>query len=176
MVFRQTQLLCWLLVQPLRICFSTKWLEKMRINKIILTILAAIILSYSITYGAIDAFATPATFSPAPEVGTANGNTVVGDNDTFRQFLTCMLDTDGDNDISEEEITSVLEAGSEEPVNVEEGEIKDCFEPLYVTGTAAASPSSSANVDSTDVAEAEDSATEEDEESGETDEGVAEEE
>jgi hypothetical protein len=29
----------------------------------------------------------------------------------------------------------VLEAGSDEPVIVEEGEIKDCFEPLYVTGT-----------------------------------------
>ncbi|MGA8106392.1 MAG: hypothetical protein WB815_07025 [Nitrososphaeraceae archaeon] len=97
----------------------------MRINKIILPILAATILSYSITYGAIDAFATPATFSPAPDVGTPDGNTVVGDNDTFRQFLTCMLDTDGDNDISEEEITTVVEAGSEDPVIVEEGEIKD---------------------------------------------------
>ena len=143
----------------------------MRINKIILTILTATILSYSITYGATDAFATPATFSPAPDVGSPDGNTVVGDNDTFRQFMTCMLDTDGDDNISEEEITTVLEAGSEDPVIVEEGEIKDCFEPLYVTGTGTASPSSSANVDSTDVAEADDSATEEDEESGETDAG-----
>jgi hypothetical protein len=65
----------------------------------------------------------------------------------------------------------VLEAGSEDPVIIEEGEIKDCFEPLYVTGTGTASPSSSANVDSTDVAGTEDSATEEDEESGETDAG-----
>jgi hypothetical protein len=81
-----------------------------------------------------------------------------------------MLDTDGDDNISEEEITTVLEAGSDDPVIVEEGEIKDCFEPLYVTGTGTASPSSSANVDSTDVAEA-DSATEEDEESSETDDG-----
>lgn len=143
----------------------------MRINKIILTILAATILSYSITYGAIYAFATPARFSPAPDVGSTDVNTVVGDNDTFRQFLTCMLDTDGDDNISEEEIATVLEAGSEDPVIVEEGEIKDCFEPLYVTGTGTASPSSSANVDSTDVAEAEDSATEEDEESSETDDG-----
>jgi hypothetical protein len=149
-------------------------LEKMRINKIILTILAATILSYSITYGAIDAFATPATFSPAPDAGSPDGNTVVGDNDTFRQFLTCMLDTDGDDNISEEEIATVLEAGSEDPVIVEEGEIKDCFEPLYVTGTGTASPSSGANVDSTDVAEDEDSSTEEDEESGETDAGGAE--
>jgi hypothetical protein len=170
MGFGQTQLLRWLLVQPLRICFSTKWLEKMRINKIILTILAATILSFSITYGVIDAFATPATFSPAPDAGSPDGNTVVGDNDTFRQFMTCMLDTDGDDNISEEEITTVLEAGSEDPVIVEEGEIKDCFEPLYVTGTGTASPSSSANVDSTDVAE-DDSATEEDEESSETDDG-----
>jgi hypothetical protein len=170
MSFGQIYLLRWLLVQPLRICFSTKWLEKMRINKIILTILAATILSFSITYGAIDAFATPATFSPAPDAGSPDGNTVVGDNDTFRQFMTCMLDTDGDDNISEEEITTVLEAGSEDPVIVEEGEIKDCFEPLYVTGTGTASPSSSANVDSTDVAE-DDSATEEDEESSETDDG-----
>jgi hypothetical protein len=81
-----------------------------------------------------------------------------------------MLDTDGDDNISEEEIATVLEAGSEDPVIVEEGEIKDCFEPLYVTGTGSASPSSGANVDSTDVAEA-DSATEEDEESSETDAG-----
>ena len=147
-----------------------RWLEKMRINKIILTILAATILSYSITYGAIDAFATPATFGPAPGAGSPDVNTVVGDNDTFRQFMTCMLDTDGDDNISEEEITTVLEAGSEDPVIVEEGEIKDCFEPLYVTGTGTASPSSSANVDSTDVAEA-DSATEADEESSETDDG-----
>jgi hypothetical protein len=170
MGFGQIYLLRWLLVQPLRICFSTKWLEKMRINKIILTILAATILSFSITYGVIDAFATPATFSPAPDAGSPDGNTVVGDNDTFRQFMTCMLDTDGDDNISEEEITTVLEAGSEDPVIVEEGEIKDCFEPLYVTGTGTASPSSSANVDSTDVAE-NDSATEEDEESSETDDG-----
>jgi hypothetical protein len=170
MGFGQIYLLRWLLVQPLRICFSTKWLEKMRINKIILTILAATILSFSITYGVIDAFATPATFSPAPDAGSPDGNTVVGDNDTFRQFMTCMLDTDGDDNISEEEITTVLEAGSEDPVIVEEGEIKDCFEPLYVTGTGTASPSSSANVDSTDVAE-DDSATEEDEESSETDDG-----
>jgi len=143
----------------------------MRINKIILTILAATILSYSITYGAIDAFATPATFSPAPDAGSTDVNTVVGDNDTYRQFLTCMLDTDGDDNISEEEIATVLEAGSEDPVIVEEGEIKDCFEPLYVTGTGTASPSSGANVDSTDTAEADDSATEEDEESSETDAG-----
>ena len=134
----------------------------MRINKIILTIQAATILSFSITYGGIDAFATPATFSPAPDVGSTDGNTIVGDNDTFRQFLTCMLDTDGDENISEEEITSVLGAGSEEPVIVEEGEIKDCFEPLYVTGTVTASPSSSAVAD--------DSTTEGDEESSETDE------
>jgi hypothetical protein len=118
----------------------------------------------------IDAFATPATFNPAPDAGSPDVNTVVGDNDTFRQFMTCMLDTDGDDNISEEEITTVLEAGSEDPVIVEEGEIKDCFEPLYVTGTGTASPSSSANVDSTDVAE-DDSATEEDEESSETDDG-----
>jgi hypothetical protein len=142
----------------------------MRINKIILTILAATIPSFLITYGAIDACATPATFSPASDAGSPDGNTVVGDNDTFRQFMTCMLDTDGNDNISEEEITTVLEAGSEDPVIVEEGEIKDCFEPLYVTGTGTASPSSSANVDSTVVAEA-DSATEEDEESSETDDG-----
>jgi hypothetical protein len=143
----------------------------MRISKIILTILAATILSYSITYGAIYSFATPATFSPAPDVGSTDGNTVIGDNDTFRQFMTCMLDTDGDENISEEEITSVLEAGSDDPVIVEEGEIKDCFEPLYVTGTVTASPPSSANIESTDVAETEDSATEENEESSETDDG-----
>jgi hypothetical protein len=82
-----------------------------------------------------------------------------------------MLDTDGDENISEEEITSVLEAGSDDPVIVEEGEIKDCFEPLYVTGTVTASPTSSANIESTDVAETEDSATEENEESSETDDG-----
>jgi ribosomal protein L12E/L44/L45/RPP1/RPP2 len=138
----------------------------MRISKIILTILAATILSYSITYGAIYSFATP-----APDMGSTDGNTVIGDNDTFRQFMTCMLDTDGDENISEEEITSVLEAGSDDPVIVEEGEIKDCFEPLYVTGTVTASPPSSANIESTDVAETEDSATEENEESSETDDG-----
>lgn len=121
--------------------------------KIFLTIL--VILASSITYGVTTALATPATFSPAPDAGSATGNTVVGDNDTFRQFLTCMLDADGDEDISEEEITSVLEAGSDEPVIVEEGEIKDCFEPLYVTGTGTTSspstPSPSASVDTTDA-------------------------
>jgi hypothetical protein len=55
----------------------------MKINKIFLTILAATILAYSLTYGAIDALATPATFSPVPDAGST-GNTVVGDNDTFR--------------------------------------------------------------------------------------------
>jgi hypothetical protein len=96
---------------------------------------------------------TPGLFRLSKRTGSATGNTVVGDNDTFRQFLTCMLDADGDEDISEEEITSVLEAGSDEPVIVEEGEIKDCFEPLYVTGTGTTStPSPSASVDTTDAA------------------------
>jgi hypothetical protein len=128
----------------------------MGIIKIFLTIL--VILASSITYGVTTALATPATFSPAPDAASATGNTVVGDNDTFRQFLTCMLDADGDEDISEEEITSALEAGSDEPVIVEEGEIKDCFEPLYVTGTGTTStpspsiPSPSASVDTTDAA------------------------
>ena len=143
----------------------------MTINKIILTILAATILSYSITYGAVDAFATPATFGPVPDAGSPDGNTVVGDNDTFRQFMTCMLDTDGDDNISEEEITTVLEAGSEDPVVVEEDEIKDCFQPLYVTGTGTdtgtASPPISTDVDNMDTVEG---STTEDEESSETNE------
>ena len=98
---------------------------------------------------------------------TGDVNTVVGDNNTFRQFLTCMLDEDGDGDISEEEITTVLEAGTEDPVIVEEGEIKDCFQPLYVTGTGAAPTTPTTNLDDTDAAEEEDS-TAEDEESSET--------
>jgi hypothetical protein len=135
-------------------------------NKIFLMILAATILASSITFGVTTALATPATFSPAPDVGSTAGNTVVGDNDTFRQFLTCMLDADGDRNTSEEEITSVLEAGSDESVIVEEGEIKDCFEPLYVTGTGTSTPipSPSASVDTTDTEG--NGATEEDEESG----------
>jgi hypothetical protein len=128
----------------------------MMINKIYLTIL--VILASSITYGVTTALATLATFSPGPDAGSGSENTVVGDNDTFRQFLTCMLDADGDEGISEEEITSALEAGSDEPVIVEEGEIKDCFEPLYVTGTGTTStpspsiPSPSPSVDTTDAA------------------------
>jgi hypothetical protein len=138
----------------------------MGIIKIFLTIL--VILASSITYGVTTALATPATFSPAPDAASATGNTVVGDNDTFRQFLTCLLDADGDEDISEGEITSVLEAGSDEPVIVEEGEIKDCFEPLYVTGTDTTStpspsiPSPSASVDTTD-AEGDNGETDDDE-------------
>jgi hypothetical protein len=77
-----------------------------------------------------------------------------------------MLDADGNEDISEEEITSVLEADSEDPVIVEEGEIKDCFQPLYVTGTSSSTLSPSASVDTTGGAG--DSTSEEDEESGET--------
>ena len=98
-----------------------------------------------------------------------DGNTVVGDNDTFRQFLTCMLDKDGNEEISEEEITTVLEAGSEDPVVVEEGEIKDCFQPLYVTGTdtGTASPPISTDVDNIDAVEG---STTGDEESSETNE------
>src|SRR5829696_5094252 len=145
----------------------------MEIKKTYLTILAITIListsiASSITYGAIAVFATPTTFSPVPNGGSTSpndGNTVVGDNDTFRQFLTCMLDEDGNEEISEEEITAVLEAGSEDPVVVEEGEIKDCFQPLYVTGTA--SPPISTDVDNIDAVEG---STTEDEESSETNE------
>jgi hypothetical protein len=151
----------------------------MEIKKTYLTILAITIListsiASSITYGAIAVFATPTTFSPVPNGGSTSpndGNTVVGDNDTFRQFLTCMLDEDGNEEISEEEITAVLEAGSEDPVVVEEGEIKDCFQPLYVTGTdtdtGTASPPISTDVDNIDAVEG---STTEDEESSETNE------
>lgn len=72
---------------------------------ILALIILTTILASSITYGVTTALATPATFSPAPDVGSTTGNTVVGDSDTFRQFLTCMLDADGDGDTSEEEIT-----------------------------------------------------------------------
>ena len=144
----------------------------MEIKKTYLTILAITILlstsiASSITYEAIAVFATPTTFSPVPNGGSTSpndGNTVVGDNDTFRQFLTCMLDEDGNEEISEEEITTVLEAGSEDPVVVEEGEIKDCFQPLYVTGTGTASPPVSTDVDNMDAVEG---STTEDEESRE---------
>jgi hypothetical protein len=153
----------------------------MEIKKTYLTILAITILlstsiASSITYEAIAVFATPTTFSPVPNGGSTSpndGNTVVGDNDTFRQFLTCMLDEDGNEEISEEEITTVLEAGSEDPVVVEEGEIKDCFQPLYVTGTGTdtgtgtASPPISTDVDNMDAVEG---STTEDEESSETNE------
>ena len=79
-----------------------------------------------------------------------------------------MLDEDGNEEISEEEITTVLEAGSEDPV-VEEGEIKDCFQPLYVTGTGTGttSPPISTDVDNIDAVEG---STTEDEESSETNE------
>lgn len=147
----------------------------MRIKKTFLTLLTiAMLLATTsvaslITFGTTAAFATSATFSPTPDVGSASPNdenTVVGDNDTFRQFLTCMLDDDGDGEISEEEITTVLEVGSDDTVIVEEGEIKDCFQPLYVTGTGAASPTPGTNVD--DISAAEDS-TAEGEENSETD-------
>lgn len=128
-----------------------------------IAILATVIssLSSSITFGPTAAFGTttiPPSSSPSPDVGsttTNDGNTVVGDNDTFRQFLTCMLDEDGDGEISEEEITTVLDADAEDPVIVEEGEIRDCFQPLYNTGTSPP-VSSSNNVDNTE-AEFEDS-------------------
>jgi hypothetical protein len=72
-----------------------------------------------------------------PAFAQNSGTTGSSNNDSdFSEFLTCMFDGNDNGSVSETEIRSALGSGSttEEPT---ESEIRDCFAPIYITGSSA---------------------------------------
>jgi hypothetical protein len=72
-----------------------------------------------------------------PAFAQTSGTTGSSNNDSdFSEFLTCMFDGNDNGSVSETEIRSALGTGSttDEPT---ESEIRDCFTPIYNTGSAA---------------------------------------
>jgi hypothetical protein len=75
-------------------------------------------------------FDTPSTpGSSSPDTGSSTAD----DGENFQQFIDCLFG----GEVSEEDISSALEGSSASTPT--EQEIRDCFTPLYNTGSAAGS-------------------------------------
>ncbi|CAN5167043.1 hypothetical protein BH18THE2_BH18THE2_17400 [soil metagenome] len=72
-------------------------------------------------------FDTPSTTGGSPD-STPTGSSDEGEN--FQQFMECLFG----GEVSEEDITNALDGSSDSTPT--EQEIRDCFAPLYNTGTA----------------------------------------
>jgi hypothetical protein len=95
------------------------------------TMLVIAVLSSSIALVSTPAFAqTTGTTGTTGTAGSANNDS------DFNEFLTCMFDGNANGSVSETEIRAALGSGSttDEPT---ESEIRDCFTPIYNTGSAA---------------------------------------
>jgi hypothetical protein len=84
-------------------------------------------------------FDTPSTTGGVPDSTSPTGSSDEGEN--FQQFMECLFG----GEVSEEDITNALDGSSDSTPT--EQEIRDCFAPLYNTGTASdtttSTPSSS---------------------------------
>ncbi len=102
-------------------------------------------------------FDTPSTpGSSSPNTGSSTAD----DGENFQQFMDCLFG----GEVSEEDISSALEGSSASTPT--EQEIRDCFAPLYNTGSAAGSTTTTTpGSGSTD--ETEDAGGDEDEGEGE---------
>jgi hypothetical protein len=88
-------------------------------------------------------FDTPSTTGGGPDSTSPTGSSDEGEN--FQQFMECLFG----GEVSEEDITNALDASSDSTPT--EQEIRDCFAPLYNTGTAtdATTPTASGSTDDT---------------------------
>ena len=72
----------------------------------------------------------PSSPSGSPDTGSPTETGATDDGDNFQQFMQCLFGTGA----SEEDITSALDGTGESTPT--EQEIRDCFAPLYNTGSA----------------------------------------
>jgi hypothetical protein len=72
----------------------------------------------------------PSSPSGSPDTGSPTEIGATDDGDNFQQFMQCLFGTGA----SEEDITSALDGTGESTPT--EQEIRDCFAPLYNTGSA----------------------------------------
>ena len=106
-------------------------------------------------------FDTPSSpGSSSPDTGSSTGTGAADDGENFQQFIDCLFG----GEASEEDISNALEGSSASTPT--EQEIRDCFDPLYNTGSATGSTTTTTpGSGSTD--ETEDAGGEEDEDEGE---------
>jgi hypothetical protein len=79
-------------------------------------------------------FDTPSSpGSSSPDTGSSTETGAADDGENFQQFMECLFG----GEASEEDISSALEGSS--AATPTEQEIRDCFAPLYNTGSAAGS-------------------------------------
>jgi hypothetical protein len=80
------------------------------------------------------AFDTPSSpGSSSPDTGSSTGTGAADDGENFQQFIDCLFG----GEASEEDISNALEGSSASTPT--EQEIRDCFDPLYNTGSATGS-------------------------------------
>jgi hypothetical protein len=72
----------------------------------------------------------PSSPSSSPDTGSPTETGAADDGENFQQFMQCLFGTGA----SEEDITSALDGTGESTPT--EQEIRDCFAPLYNTGSA----------------------------------------
>ena len=71
--------------------------------------------------------------SSSPDTGPSTGTGAADDGENFQQFMECLFG----GEASEEDISTALEGSSASTPT--EQEIRDCFDPLYNTGSTAGS-------------------------------------
>ncbi len=70
---------------------------------------------------------------PTPAFAQTTGaNNNAGNNQNFNKFMACLFDGNGNGRVSESEVSEVLKSTDNQPT---EQEIRDCFAPIYNTGT-----------------------------------------
>ena len=106
-------------------------------------------------------FDTPSSpGSSSPDTGSSTGTGAADDGENFQQFMECLFG----GEASEEDISSALEGSSASTPT--EQEIRDCFDPLYNTGSTAGSTTTT-TPGSSPTDETEDTGGDEDEDEGE---------
>jgi hypothetical protein len=107
------------------------------------TVVALTIAGMMSTSYAQSTFDTPSTTGGGPGSTSPTGSSDEGEN--FQQFMECLFG----GEVSEEDITNALDASSDSTPT--EQEIRDCFAPLYNTGTAtdATTPTAGGSTDDT---------------------------
>ena len=79
----------------------------------------------------------PSSPSGSPDIGSPTETGAADDGENFQQFMQCLFGTGA----SEEDITSALDGTGESTPT--EQEIRDCFTPLYNTGSATGTTTTS---------------------------------
>ncbi len=74
---------------------------------------------------------------PTPAFAQTTGaNNNAGNNQNFNKFMACLFDNNSNGIVSESEVSEVLESTDNQPT---EQKIRDCFAPIYNTGTTGGS-------------------------------------